>query len=297
MNIENIKEKISGIRKKITLYGGISTATESDVIDNDLAIYFDVITDHSISITNNITDNYLENNTAIQDTIAHAPLECSINGMIGELVYIPSTNNPRYLRRIYEDINSKLHAREILGSQIDGEYSNYVATDKLSTLGQLLPPVDNVTQLAKNAVVYVEDSIDRYKKIYKNLKRNLKEQTRLQTVYETLKKLSDTNTSLIVTTPFQTLYNMYIQNIDFDQGNENHTANISISLKQLNFTVINITDPDQNVISKYSKEAQAQVENNGKADGIMSKDSGIGDMIHKFSGSENYKVWQDYIRK
>ena len=110
-------------------------------------IYFDVITDHSISITNNVTDNYLENNTAIQDAIAHAPIECSINGMIGELVYVPSTSNGRFLNSLYKRLNDKINLKAIGANKINGEYRDYVVTDKLSALGQLFPPVDNLTQL------------------------------------------------------------------------------------------------------------------------------------------------------
>lgn len=262
-----LTDEIINQTQQTTLYGGIMTWAENDAIDNNLAVYFDVITDHSINISNNITDNYLENNTAIQDVIAHAPIECSINGMIGELVYVPSTNNSKFLGRMYEAINTKIDLKKIGADKIRGEYKDYVTTDKLSALGQLLPPVDNLTQIAKNAVVYVEDTINRYQKIYKNIKRNINDKTRLQTVYETLKNLRDTNTSVIVTTPFTTLYNMYFTSIEFNQGNENHAASLNVSLKELNFTDIKMTAPDQNVLAKYNKQTQAEVENNGKADG------------------------------
>jgi hypothetical protein len=265
MNV--LTEEIIKQTQQTTLYGGLVTWADSEVLDNNLAIYFDVITDHSISISNNITVNYLENNTAIQDAIAHAPIECSINGMIGELVYVPSTSNGRFLNSLYKRINDKINLKAIGANKINGEYRDYVVTDKLSALGQLFPPVDNLTQLAKNTAVYIEDTIDRYKKIYKNFKRNINDKTRLQTVYETLKKLRDTNTALIVTTPFTILENMYITSLELNQGNENHMANISVSLKELNFTDIKVTAADQNVLAKYNAATQAQVENNGKADG------------------------------
>lgn len=265
MNV--LTEEIIKQTQQTKPYGGLVTWADSEVLDNNLAIYFDVITDHSISITNNVTDNYLENNTAIQDAIAHAPIECSIDGMIGELVYVPSTSNGRFLNGLYKRLNDKINLKAIGANKINGEYRDYVVTDKLSALGQLFPPVDNLTQLAKNTAVYIEDTIDRYKKIYKNFKRNINDKTRLQTVFETLKKLRDTNTALIITTPFTILENMYITSLELNQGNENHMANISVSLKELNFTDIKVTAADQNVLAKYNAATQAQVENNGKADG------------------------------
>ena len=271
--------------ENLKLYGGLVTWA-----DNDIGVYFDIITEHSISISNNITDNYLENNTAIQDVIAHAPIECSLNGMVGELVYVPSTSNPKFLKRVYDSLNKKINQKKVGADKIQGEYRDYVATDKLSVIGQLLPPVDNLTQLAKNAVIYIEDSVNRYQKIYKNLKRNINGKTRLQEVFEALVELRNNNTELVFTSPFGVLYSMYISNLEFNQGNENHIANISISLKQLNFTDITYTNADKDVLAKYNKYTQAETENNGKADGVMSKDSTIGNLIYKITGSNNYRV-------
>lgn len=259
MDLNTIKDKISNK----TLSGALAVTANADNLNNKIAFYFDVINEHSINIENNITDNYLENNTAIQDAIAHAPITITLSGLIGELVYIPSTNNERFLNRVYNFINKDKQ----------GDYlNNYVVTDKLSAIGQLFPPVDNLTQLAKNAVVYVEDTIGRHKKIYDNITRNIKEKTRLQQVYKDLKDIRDLNIELIVVTPFGSFAGMYIQNINFSQSNENHIANISVTLKELNFTDIIVTEANQAVLARYNKEVQAQVENNGKADGVISKD-------------------------
>lgn len=258
MDINTIKDKI----KNKTLTGGIAVTSEDETTSNEAGFYFDVITEHSVNIENNITDNYLENNTAIQDTIAHAPITVTLSGLIGELVYVPSTNNNRFLNKFYK----------LLNEESKNAIRDYAVTNKLSTIGQLLPPVDNITQLAKNSVVYVEDTIDRYKKIYKNFTRNMNDYGRLQEVYLKLIKLRKLNTAFVVMTPFDCFYNMYIQNISLSQANENHIANISITFKELNFTDVQVTEANQAVLARYNKEVQAQVENNGKADGVIQKD-------------------------
>lgn len=289
-----LTDEIINQTQQTTLYGGIMTWAENDVISNDLALYFDVITDHSISITNSVTDNYLENNTAIQDTVAHAPIESSINGLIGELVYVPTTNNEKYLGKLYDVLNTRIDAKRIGADRINGKYRDYVATDKLSAIGQLLPPVDNLTQLAKNAVVYVEETINRYQKIYNNIKRNINEKTRLQVVYETLKNLRDTNTAITIITPFTKLENMYFTSIEFNQGNENHVAMLNISLKELKFTDIQITAPDKNVLAKYNKLTQAKVENCGKADGnktVLNKGAKISEALGTSGVRRTNKNW------
>ena len=253
------------------LYGGLVTWGKESELDDNIGVYFDVITDHSITITNDITDNYTENNTAIHDVIAHAPIECSLNGMVGELVYVPSTSNPRFLKRLYNALNEKIDLKKIGADKINGNYRDYVVTDKLSAIGQLLPPVDNLTQLAKNVAVDIEESINRYTKIFKNVKRNINDVTKLQNVYNTLVALRDTDTALTFTSPFGVLYRMYITNLEFNQGNENHVATISISMKQVNFTDIQYTKADPDVLAKYNSYTQADVEDNGKAEGKDNK--------------------------
>lgn len=232
---------------------------EATAPDNNIAVYFDLITEHSVNIQNQITDNWLENNTAVQDGIAQSPITITLSGISGELVYVPSTNDKRFLRNVYDSINDQLK-----GITENTPLKDYVATDKLTVIPELLPPVDNITQKAKNLVTQVEDNIDRYKKIASNFLRKINNnQTRLQEIYTKLKLLRGTNTALTVETPFSTFDNMYIQSISLTQGAQNHIVNISMTLKQLNFTDVQVTEADQNVLAKYNAQMRAQVENQG----------------------------------
>lgn len=261
MNLDTVKNNIKN--KSTTLTGALVKTALDGGISNETAYYFDIISEHSISVENDITNNFLENNTAIQDVIAHNPITITLGGLIGELVYVPSTNNSRFLGKLYKNLNV----------DPNNNLRDYVVTDKLSTIGQLFPPVDNLTQLAKNTAVYIEDSLDRYKKIYKNIVRNINDRSRIEDVYKKLRVLRENNTSFIVVTPFGAFDNMYIQSLNIQQGNEDNIANLSLTLKQLNFANVEFTAPDENVLSKYRQMAQAETENYGKADG--SKKDGL----------------------
>lgn len=230
----------------------------TDEPDNNIAVYFDTITEHSVSVQNQITDNWLENNSAVQDAIAHSPITVTLSGVSGELVYVPSTNDKRFLRSIYNAINAK-----IKGEPYVDEYRDYVVTDKLTVIPELLPPVDNVTQMAKNLVTQVEDNIARYEKIVKSFVRNTKDESRLQEIYRKLMYLRDNNISLVVETPFGIFESMYIQSASFTQGNENYSANISMTLKQLNFTDQVTTNVDTARLAEINASMRAQVEDHG----------------------------------
>lgn len=256
---ETYDEDINNTDASIYQYSGTLLEGALAVTNINIAVYFDVITEHSVQVQNQITDNWLESNFPVQDAIAHSPVTVTLSGVSGELVYVPSTNDKRFLRSIYENINAKIKGIPFLD-----KYSDYVSTDKLTVIPELLPPVDNVTQMAKNLVTQVEDNIDRYKKIIKSFVRNNKDESRLKEIYRKLMDLRDNDIPLTVETPFAEFTDMYIQSISFTQGNENYSANISVTLKQLKFTdeAVKISVDTENR-AEINASMRAEVENHG----------------------------------
>lgn len=245
----------------LLLTGGISvTVMQEDVStpDNFIGVYFDIIQSHSVSIQNQITDNYLENNTAVQDHIAHAPLTVTLSGISAEVVY----ESPRsVIDAVYKGVNKFIGKKFVHSLPKQGLY-----TDKLIALSALYPPVDNVTQLAKNAVQYVESSVNRYKTIINNLTGKNRE-TKLIKIYSDLIALRNGDVSLVVETPYATYENMYIQSISLSQGNQDYITDIQLTLKEVNFANTNVTKADENVLAKYTSYARANVENHGNMQG------------------------------
>lgn len=231
-----------------TLTGGIEVSAQ-DSDEDKLNLYFDIVNEHSINVQNQITDNYLENNTAVQDNIAHSPLTITVNGLIGELVYSPpeATYIDQYISN---------------GINNSAKYLSQAVGQKLGALPALLPPVSNAMQLARNKEDLITDSIKRYKKILMPTTQN-----RLREVYSKLMSLRNNNTAFIVKTPFATFENMYIQSLTLTQGNENFTGDISITLKELRFTEVSTTAIDEKTKAQYNAIARAKVENNGKMQG------------------------------
>lgn len=228
--------------------------------DKNIGYYFDVIDEHSISIQNQITDNFLENNTAVQDHIAHNPITVSLNGLSGEIVF--------------EQPNWAL-------DKLSNEYGNLMP-EKLKILPGLIPNVDNLTQIAKNTIQYVESSYKRYEKVIKNITQNTRD-TRLRQIYKELKALSDANAKFIVETPYATFENMYIQSITLRQGNENYITDLGITLKQIQYANVSVTEADKEVLAKYTQYAKAQIENNGKTKSIKTNVSILRDNYNKIS--------------
>lgn len=235
---------------------------ESKDVDIQMGVYFDVIQEHSISLQSQITDNYLENNTAIADHIANSPITVSLRGVSGEVVYEPSITEEStqglaeggVLTRMYNFTNGKI------GNIAYG-------SEKLGTIVQLLPPVDNITQIAKNTISYVEASYKRYNKIIKDFLNPSIKQTRLKQIYHDLCTLRENKSAVIVYTPYETIDNLYIQSITLRQANVKYITDIELTLKQVYFSETQTTEADKSVLDQYNQFQRANVENHGKTQG------------------------------
>lgn len=259
-NLTIVGEEIKRQSNGALLSGSARIIAEAN---SNIAVYFDTISSHSLQINDNITDNWLENCTVVNDCIAQEPIIITLSGISGELVYTPSTQKG-WLRDLYKTINDKLA----------GKYSSeYVITDKLTVIPELYPPIDNITQMAKNIVTSVESNVKRYEKILDNFLRNKEQRTqsRLKEIYENLTELRNrsklTGQGLTVETPYGELNNMFIQSLTLSQDNQAYITDISMTLKQVNFSQIKITAADQNVLAELNAVSRAQVEKQGKVQG------------------------------
>lgn len=265
--------------QNITLQGGV---TENAVIltDENIGHWFSIIEEDSLNLQSQVTDNYIENNTSIQDYIAISPAIITLRGYVGEIEFSPPVSFTNYLvTRKYDTCSSQ-------------DQLNNLMNDKLTPISELLPPVDNITQQAKNTAQYVESSFRRYEKIYNQLKTfSLKEQKQpTQTVQkyaaEKLKQLWESRALVEVITPYGKYENMAIQSITFTQGNSTTLSNLSITLKQINYATTETTQPDEKRMEFYNAVVRTEEANNGKAQGIdVDSNTIIGGWAVKYAGA------------
>lgn len=260
VQLSQVKDKVKGFRDHIK---GALLTTQSDAISEKVSVYFDIIQEHSISLTSQITDNWMENNTVINDHIANSPLVVNLRGLSGELVYEPSITEESTLALTHGGVLTRLYEK------INGRIGNIgLQSEKLTDIASLFPPVDNITQAAKNAISYVEASVNRYSKVVKDfLTPGIQRATRLQQIFRDLSTLRENKTALIVYTPYESFDNMYIQTITLRQGNEKYITDIELTLKQCNFTDTLTTTANEEVLAKYNQFQRAGVENHGKVQG------------------------------
>lgn len=245
-------------------------------------LFFQTVTDDTVNFQSQITDNWVENNTAIQDHIAISPVTITMRGLVGELVY---TSDDAI--RDYESALARANAINSKDATLlqFGQY--YTQTDidgKLTAVSAYFPEVSNITQMAQNMWDLHEASRQKAERIskiltgqasnnlatkmnaYSGLYSNAR-QSKLKEVAESLKDYWLNRKAFIVNTPFGDFDNMYIQAVTLHQGNENFIGEINITLKQIRFAQTITTKADKEVLAKYNAYAQAQEQNYGKAQG------------------------------
>lgn len=255
----NISLGESNLQQSQTLFASVEE-TAFALIDNNISHWFEIIEEDGLTLQSQITDNYIENNTAIQDHVAQSPIMITLTGYIGETVFYPPKNFWN---------NTVTYADNYTSNKL-----GITVTDKLGPLTALLPSVSNVTHAARNAVLYAEASVERYKNIYeqvKSLKKKAQKnptETSQQYIANKLKQLWEARTMVEVLTPWGKYENMQILSISFRQGNTNTTTNLSVTLKQIKYASTQTTQPNRKVMSEYNAIQRAELANHGKAQGV-----------------------------
>lgn len=226
----------------------------ASIQDVNIIWWFSSLQSHRVQLSSQITDYWLENNTAIQDTISIQPVMITLQGLVGEVTYSrPNDWNEWFGNKLDDFAQTKW---------------NITLTDKLKTIGGVLPEVDNYTQLAKNAVTIAESAYNRYSEMVKNLKNfktnKIKSPFEVQQkTYENIQDCWRNKTALTVYTPYGEFPNMYIQNVDINQDNSKSQSNLSITLKQVIFKDIKTGKLKAETLARYNGSAQAEETNNG----------------------------------
>lgn len=262
--------------KDSLLSGAVQTTTGVELPDAELI--FNIIKTHRTSLNAQITDNYIENNTALQDHIAFSPIIVTLSGLVGEKV-MPSA--AAELQAQEQLLTARAFQNQILWGNA-GEWWEGLTNpssplgNKLNTLGVLTPSTSNITQLAKNAVSQAYTSVRRYIGAFAGffnrntaslpmVNRSNIQNPNLQYAYDVLQSTFYNRKACLIHTPWKTFQDMYIQSIEITQDEMNHIMDVSVTFKQLKFASVQYGKANEQVRASYNAAAAADLENNGKA--------------------------------
>lgn len=181
---------------------------------------FDYRGDESVDMASDITDHFMEDNTARQDHIAVRPVMVTMRGLVSELALAQSVAN---------SISAALASVENQLSQADAYLGKYAP-------GTTQTMLSAITQ-AQKVAIQAEQAAARAAQIASLIFPSNNTLNKQQAGYAQLNALWKAGTLFTVLTPFEVLDNMAIIGIKASQSERSKTvSDFTVTMKQLRFT-------------------------------------------------------------
>lgn len=211
---------------------------------------FDVPDTESVVLTSEITDHYTESNSFLNDHVVQRPIEVTLSGFIGRLVF----RRPDGLLGGLQFINNRLEAVD-------------------AYLGELTP---GGVQVAQEAITFVEtnvtrinQAIDRTQNLVNAFAGDGVEDDPIVLAYNNLEALWRSSQIMTVQTPVKYFDDLAITRIAFTQNNESEDIiDIQVSLKQVRFAETEIIQFSDNLFPPRNEVQGSPGEEVGQVQGV-----------------------------
>lgn len=181
---------------------------------------FDYEGDDNVSLRNEITKHWVEDNTAVEDHIGVEPVTIRLKGRVSELTFSAATSGA---------VLAALSTVENALSQADAYLGKY-------TTGTTQTLLTAITQ-AQNIAVQIEQAAARLQQLASFFPASGPQRNKQQAAFALLSALRNARVLFTVYTPFQVFYNMAIANIDATQPAGTRTiSDFTVEMMQLQFT-------------------------------------------------------------
>lgn len=192
---------------------------------------FDIEGETSANLNAEITDHYLEDNSAVQDHIAIRPKKITLKSYVGELVYREDSSTDTIVQKVVQKLTTLIAYRPPLTAAAQ-QAIDIFTNAKLSDLS-----FGNITSKTVNRATD-------YWAFVKNLGQST---SRQQQAYMYFKALMEGKFLVSVQTPFEFMNNMAIESIVAIQGEDSKfISDFTITLKEIRTVAILSTQLNQN---------------------------------------------------
>lgn len=207
---------------------------------------FDVKGSDEITLASDITDHYVENNSAIQDHIAIKPISIKLNGFVGE---VKNSYDINTWQNIVSNYANKSSALSFLAPQVTTQAKSiYNQMERLYNLYEKAN--ETVSNLYDKFIGTASDQTD----------------TKQQSAFQYFKKAWETRQLFTIQSPWQTLEQMAIESLKATQDDETKfITEFEITFKQIRFAStltrgLTKDEKDQIKAKKLNQQASSQVD-------------------------------------
>lgn len=205
---------------------------------------FDVEGSIEINCESDITDHYIEDNTAIQDHAANKPVTIILKNYIGELVDIRTNKVNRAVQKVTQKLTEINGFRTALSS----------AQETLRT----------VIKSEKSLEGKIKDTTE----AYSTLRNVLPGRTKQMQAFLYLEMLWRNKLFVTVETPYKFYNNMLIERIKPHQDEETkQMSDFTITLKQIRTSSVELTNFDFNQFQSITRTQREESVDKGKSQG------------------------------
>lgn len=235
---------------------------------------FDIEGETSNTLVSDITDHFLEDNTAVQDHIAIRPQRVTLRSYVGEKVFYTQESTPTNLQKAVQ----KLTTLDAFLPALSQSAQQIQSTLSLASLPFTSNSISNaVSDLTKSTTL---NSIVNLWALTKNLNPAASKQ---QQAYLYLKALQQQKILVSLQTPFEFVTNMAIESLAATQTEDTRTmSDFSITLKKIQ-TVSTATvqfDPKQ-----YQNRAQQQAQPTAQQGNNQGGEVDLESTLHQLTGN------------
>lgn len=214
---------------------------DEDIKDLHLHIYGN----ETMTLTADITDNYVENNIAYQEHIALKPKVFTISGEVGELTWFRK-----------DESNSVIEAVE----------------QKLYPVVSFLPPVAKIASAAQDKalkIMGVVDSLDNFANRFWGLLSADNVNTEQKKCFQYLMVLWQRRVPIDIKTPYGKISNYVIQSVEFTQPDRTvDKSQVKISFKEFKTVIEKRSRVDAKKLQGRRSAQQASKQNKGTTSGV-----------------------------
>lgn len=222
---------------------------------------FDIEGETSVNLTAEITDHYLEDNSAVQDHIAIRPKKVTLKSYVGELVFREDESTDTFVQKAVQKLTTLVAYRPPLARSAQ-QAIDFIKEGKVGDLS-----LDNIT------LETINKTTD-YWAFVKNLGPN---QSRQQRAYMYFKALYQGKFLVSVQTPFEFMNNMAIESVTAIQPEGSiYFSDFSITLKEIR--TVSILNVQQNQSRYVTREGTAEELNQGRSFPQTQGNTNIGNM-------------------
>lgn len=234
---------------------------------------FDIEGDTLINLTAEITDHFLEDNSAVQDHIALRPQRLTLRNYVGELVYRLDSDTDTPLQKVVQKLT-------VISSYLPVLVSS--AQQAKQAYEDLVSNTINIDVVKKAFTAPTLNNVANMWALVKNLNPNA---SRQQQAYMYFKALWEQRILFSVQTPFEFIPNLAIESISARQGeNTRYISDFSITLKKIRTVSIANAPFDPQKYQARTEQQQELQSKNGKTEGVAIQPSLAVKIFDSFGG-------------